>query len=146
MAARDRLRGDCLMIPVDPQSGPFGRMCQPITNVQTRVGDGVQLRNIFQHLAVGYGADQTDVQLHQEMGADGDVHRLGHMGDLQPRGDATHAGHIDLHNAAGTSTQIISGTGPANTGFRLPQSAPGFARQVGCGLPDHRRASVLRTM
>ena len=68
-----------------PRPGVIG-MRAPAMQVGARGGDGVKLRDVFQHPAVRDGGDKADMQLHQEMRADGDVMRLGQMGDLGAMG------------------------------------------------------------
>ena len=47
------------------------------------------------------------MQFHQEMRADGDIHRLGHMRHFQPGGDPADPGCIDLHDGTGPGAQVI---------------------------------------
>ena len=47
------------------------------------------------------------MQFHQEMRADGEVHRLGHMRDLEPGRDAADAAHIHLHDGTGAGLHVI---------------------------------------
>jgi hypothetical protein len=50
---------------------------------------------------------RTHVQFHQEVRADGKIHRLGHVRDLEPGGDAADARSVHLHDCTGTQAQIV---------------------------------------
>ena len=74
-------------------------------------GDVVELRDVFDILAIRHGADQADMQFHQEMRADRHVEGLGRMRDLQPGRDAADAADIDLHDASRRPAACIRGNG-----------------------------------
>src|SRR5580693_8467427 len=83
-------------IPVDAKAR-FGR-CDSFSvfDLHAGVRDQVELRNEFEPAAVRDGTAKRQMQFHQEMRTDWYVEGLGHMRDLQPRGNAADAADIDL--------------------------------------------------
>src|ERR1700674_4304049 len=82
-------------------------MTASIADRKLGAGDGVELRNVLDPAAVWHRAAKSDVQLHQEIRADRNVERFGHVRNLEPRRDASDARHIDLHDGAGVCLEII---------------------------------------
>src|ERR1019366_9649737 len=99
---------DRVEIPINAETGRIGRNGMAITDRQAGVGDGIELRDVLDPAAVGHRAAERHVQLHQEVRADRDIERLGHVDDLQPRGDAADSGRVDLYDRAAAPLQIFT--------------------------------------
>src|SRR5437899_1503376 len=78
-----------------------GRQGMALVDAQPAVGDGIELRDVFDPRGVRHRGAQRDVKLHQEVRADGQAEGVGHVRDLQPRRDAADARHVGLHDGAG---------------------------------------------
>ena len=60
--------------------------------------DRIELWNVFDPAAIGHGAAERDVQLHEEVRANRHVEALGHVRDLEPWRDAANACDVGLHD------------------------------------------------
>ena len=70
-------------VPVDADAGLGRRKSVAVLDPHLLAGQVIELRNILDIFAVLDGADQADMQLHQEMRADRHVEGLRRMGDLR---------------------------------------------------------------
>src|SRR5918992_5970120 len=96
-----------VLVPVDAQPNRVRSQSLAVADLQLAVSDRPQLRDVLDVAAVGYGGREAHVQFHQKVRTDGDVERLGQMGDLQPRGDAPDSGDVDLDDARGAVLQVL---------------------------------------
>ncbi|OIP84059.1 MAG: hypothetical protein AUK37_06190 [Rhodobacterales bacterium CG2_30_65_12] len=94
-------------IPFDTEARGLGRMRAPLFDIEPRGDDSVELRDIFEKRRIRHRTDEAHVQLHQEMRADRHVEPLGHVGNLEPGGDAADPGDVGLHDAGRALFEII---------------------------------------
>ena len=75
---------------------------------EPRRRDVVELRNVLDPARIGHRRGQRDVQLHQEVRADGDVECLGEVRHLEPRRDAADPRRVDLDDRAGAPLEVFA--------------------------------------
>src|SRR5262245_33280447 len=86
-------------IPGNAEAWRAGRHGAAVVDPHPLEDEVVKLRDILDPAAVWDGRGQRDVQLHEEVRADGDVEGFGEVRRLQPRRDAADAGDVDLDDA-----------------------------------------------
>src|SRR5215831_6787515 len=117
-AAMDDAALQRLPIPIDAEAGLLRGNGFAILDTDGRGGDEIELRDVFEPTAVGHGAAEAEMDLHQEVRTHRHIEGLGHMRDLEPGRDAADAADIDLHDGAGTSLKIV---------LKLRERVHGFA-------------------
>src|SRR5262249_12721007 len=78
-----------------------------LSYLKLRARDYVELRNVFDPAAVGHGAAQRHMQLHQEVRAHWKIERFDHVRYLEPWRDPADARNVDLHDRASAGAHVI---------------------------------------
>src|SRR5262245_23303148 len=92
---------DGIPVPINADARLRWRDCKTVLDAHPGVGEIVELRNIFDILAVRHGAGQADMEFHEEVRTDRHVEGFGRVRNLEPWRDAADAAHIHLDDRTG---------------------------------------------
>src|SRR5271156_1583175 len=89
---------DCIPVPLDSVAWLLRGDSHTFFDPDTGRCQHVQLGNVFEITAVGPGAAESKMELHEEVRADRHIKAFRHMSDFQPGRDASDPADVDLHD------------------------------------------------